>query len=465
MFFPKTKIKNNKGFTIIEALVVLFIFILVVVSFYSIFSVGMRLIADAKNRLGATAIANEKMEIIRNLDYNDIGTVEGAITGDLIDDEDIIENTRQYHVHTLVLYDDDAFDGEYPTDVIPGDYKKVVITVSWNAGDGRMETVEFSSRFVPNGLEVANSGDGILSINVFSDQPGGTGIPDSSVHVVNTSTGLNTTVETDSEGNVILIGDKIKDSIQQYEITLEKTGHETVNTLPPYPTTSYSPIDVHASVVTGSLNIINIVQNELVNLKVSTSDYLGSSLGDIDFDILGGRKMGYEVDEVSGEVTSNVVYNFESSTKTGSDGEKDFGSVSPGEYTITLPSSITNIYEVIGAYPIDSFNLFSDNDLDFEIKLASKNATSLMMRIFSNETDNPPVSGAEVQLTNSLGYDITQTTGTDGVVFFPTTSDIFSSGDYTFKITANGFDEENSSVTVTESQLKVENVILTKTGS
>jgi len=86
------------------------------------------------------------------------------------------------------------------------------------------------------------------------------------------------------------------------------------------------------------------------------------------------------------------------------------------------------------------------------------------MRIFSNETDNPPVSGAEVQLTNSLGYDITQTTGSDGVVFFPTTSDVFFGGDYNYKITADGFDEKNSTLTIVENQLKAENIILTKTG-
>lgn len=465
MFFPETKTKNNKGFTIIEALVVLFIFVLVVISFYSIFSVGVRLIADAKNRLGATAIANEKMEIIRNIAYSDIGTINGTISGNLADDEDVIENTRQYHVHTLVLYKDDAFDDEYPDDTIPGDYKKVVITVSWNAGNGRMEAVEFSSKFVPPGLEVANSGDGILSINVFSDQPGGTGIPDSSVHVTNASTGLDTTVSTDSGGNIILIGDKIKDSIQEYEITIEKNGYETVNTMPPYPTTSYSPIDVHASVVTGSLNVSNIVQNKLANLKISTSDYLGGSLGNIDFDITGGRKLGYEVDELTGDVTSVPVYNLESSTETGSDGEKDFGLVSPGQYTISFPSSVTDNYEVIGTYPVDSFNLFSNEDLDFEIKLADKNSTSLMMKIFSSDTDNPPVSNATVQLSNGLGYDVTQTTGTDGVVFFPKTADVFNGGDYDFKITADGFDEENSSITVVENQLKTESIILTKTGS
>lgn len=458
-------IKNNKhktlnvcsGFTIVEGMVVIFIFALITVSFYSVFSLGVRLIADAKNRLGAMALANEKMEIVRNIAYGDIGTVGGAPDGVLLENEDVIENTRQYHVQTSVQYENDDFDGQYPDDTVPGDYKKVTITISWNGGT---KEVRFVSTFVPPGLEVAVPGDGILSINVFSDQPGGAGIPDSSVHVANSDTGLNTTVSTDSNGNIILIGENIKDSIQKYQIHVSKSGYEEVYTMPPYPDTSYSPIDVHASVITGSLNVINIVQNKLTNLKISTSNYLGESIGNIGFDISGGRKLGYEVD-AEGNVTSVPVYNPIPSTETGSDGEKDFGLVSPGQYTIVLPSSVTDSYEVIGKYPIDPFNLSSDTNLDFEIRLASKSMTSLMVKVLSDAVDNPSVSGAVVQLTNSLGYDVTQTAGADGVVFFPTTSDIFQAETYDIKITADGFQEKNSSVTVNSNELKVENIILT----
>ncbi len=273
MFFPKIKTKKSKGFSIIEALVVIFIFVVITVSFYSTFSGGTYLIINAKNRLGAMAIANEKMETLRNMAYSDIGTTNGAPEGILLESEDVVENTRQYHIETSVAYVNDNFDGQYPDDTVPGDYKKATIIVSWGER-GEKEKVYFYSSFVPPGLEVAVPGDGILSINVFSDQPGGTGIPNSSVHIVNVDTGLDTTVNTDSVGNIILIGDKIQDSIQKYQIYISKTDHETVNTMPPYPDTPYSPIDVHASVITGSLNIINIVQNKLATLKVSTSNYL-----------------------------------------------------------------------------------------------------------------------------------------------------------------------------------------------
>ena len=69
----KIKIKKEKidcfvrkvqGFTLIEALLVLFIFSLIAVTFYSLFSVGTKHILESKFRLGATAVANERMESV-----------------------------------------------------------------------------------------------------------------------------------------------------------------------------------------------------------------------------------------------------------------------------------------------------------------------------------------------------------------------------------------------------------------
>lgn len=453
------KTKNFQGFALIEALTVLFIFVLITTTFYYVLSAGLHYIQDAKNRLGALAIANEKMEAVRNLAYEDIGTDTGTVEGDLPEFETVSENSRNYDIHYFIEYVQDDFDGISPDDDAWEDYKKVTITVSWNEGIG-VKSVELASRFVPQGLEVANPGDGILSVNVFSDQPGGTGIDYSKVTIVNTETGLNTYGYTDSTGNITFMGDRVTDSIQKYEITIEKSGYETVTTFPPYPDTSYNPVDVHASVVAGNLNVANIVQNELVNLSVSTIDYLNNSIPDINFNLEGGRKMGNVV-EIVNEVpviTSEVVYNLDSNTSTNSSGQKDFGEVSPGTYTFTLSDSN---YEIIETSPVNPFPLYSsDESLNFKIKLAPKNATSILITV-KNNSDNSIISGAQVKMTNASGYDITQTTNAEGKVFFPTTSDVFASGDYNIQITADGFNSSDSTTTINENELKTEEIKLT----
>jgi hypothetical protein len=447
---------NKKGFTIIEALVFLFIFVVVTLTFYRVLTVGSAYIISVKNRLGAIAVANEKMEIIRNLAYDDIGVAGGSVSGNIPEYEDVMENTIRYAVHTNVIYTDDPSDGiGYSDSVWFEDYKEVTVTVSWT-GSGTADQVQTVSRFVPPGIEVKNPNDGILSINIFSDQPGGKGISGTTVHVVNDDTGLNTTVQTDSSGNITLMGDTIKTSIQKYKITVSKSGYETVNTMDPYPATAYNPVDTHASVVIGSVNIANIVQNKLAQLKISTEDYFGNSIPGIDFHLVGGRKLGTQT-----TAPYDPVYNLSGNYSTNSGGEKDFGSVSPGEYTLA-PSLSSTSYVLIDTDPVSPFSLFSENDLDLKIKLASKNATSLLLKVQQKDSngDMIAVPSAQAELKNSSGYDVTQAVSATGTAFFPTTSGAFDEGTYDLKITADGFDENNSQITIGKDELQTETITL-----
>lgn len=445
--------KNKVGFTLIEALIALFIFSLITVTFYSLFSLGLRHIADAKNRLGALSLANEKMEIARNIKYDDIGTIGGEIEGAIPQDEDVIENGRRYSAHTLVEYVDDPFDGiGYEDSIWWADYKRVAITVSWN-GVSSNEEVKLVSRFVPPGLEVEHIGDGILSVNIFSDQSGREGIPNSTVHIINPETGLDTIKNTDANGTATFMGSNVGNSIQKYQITVAKTGYETVITMPPYPATPYNPTDVHASVVTGSINVADIVQNKLAALTVSSVDYLGDPLSGIKFHIIGGREMGTQ-----SVLPFDPIYNLDTNSETDSDGEKDFGSVSPGQYAVSLSSLMTE-YEIIETNPASPFSLLSDQSLNFQIKLANKNMTSLLIRVLNN-SDSSPIPGAEINLSNGSGYDATQIASSEGKAFFPVTADLFQGGTYSVRVTASGFAESNSEITVSANALKIEEITL-----
>jgi len=453
------RLKNvgaRSGFMLIEALTVLFIFSLITVTFYSVYSVGIRCIQDARNRLGALAVVNEKIEIVRNLKYDNIGTVNGTISGNIPQDQDISENAHRYHVHTQVSYVDDVFDGiGYADTVWFEDYKKVIITVSWLGVKGT-EEVELVARFVPPGKEVPHVGDGILSVNIFSDQPGGTGISDSKVQIINPDTGIDTYQETDSTGNATFMGSTVRNSIQKYRITVTKSGYETVNTLSPYPVTAYNPIDVHASVVTGTINVKNIVQNKLANLKISTVNYLGEPISGATFHLIGGRKLGSTV-----VAPITPVYNLNQDSVTDSDGEKLFSAISPGGYTFSLIGATLSNYEIINSTPTNPFSLLSsDETLEVKVKLAGKTATALLVTVLK-AVDDMPIPGAVVKLTNALGYDQSLTTASDGKVFFPVSADPFLAGDYTLKITAEGFFDSTSSVTVNTNELKLETKKLT----
>jgi hypothetical protein len=456
----KYKIQKTKnGFTLIEALTLLFIFTIIVVTFYSVFTSGTKYIIESKNRLGALALANEKMEIVRNLAYDAIGTVSGEIGGNILQDEDVIENTRQFHVHTLVEYVDDPYDGLGASDTIWfEDYKRVTVTVTWSGG-ANSNPVILVSRFVQHGIEKQNPNDGILSVNVNSKQPGATQtlpVQDANIHLVNSDFGLDTNKKTDDEGNATFIGSNIRNSIQKYEVTVTKSGYETVMTLPPYPATSYNPTDAHGSVTTvgGSANFVNLIQNELANLKIVASDYLNHPIANINFHIKGGRKMGTTI------VSNDNVYNMDSDGKTGSDGERKYDSISPGQYEITPALGGTD-YELIRIDPASPVMLLSEQALDVKIELADKNSASLLVSVLSDD-DNLPVSGARVQLKNdAISYDITQVAPSDGKAYFPTTADLFQAETYDLIITADEFSSSNTQVTIEAGKLKTEEIKLT----
>jgi hypothetical protein len=456
----KTK-KTSAGFTLIEALTLLFIFSVIVTTFYSVFTAGTKYMIESKNRLGALALANEKMEIVRNLKYDDIGTVGGEIGGNIPQEEDVTENAHQFHVNTLVEYFDDPYDGLGIHDTIWfEDYKKVTVTITWDNGTSA-NSVKMVSRFSPHGVEKQNPNDGILSINVYSKQPGAEQtlpVEGASVHLVNSDLGLNTSKNTDADGNATFMGSNIKNSIQKYEVTLTKSGYETVSTLPPYPDTSYNPTDVHGSVVTvgGSANFVNLIQNKLANLKITAVDFLNQPIANIDFHVKGGRKMGTTIS------SNDPVYNLDEDSETEADGEKEFDSVSPGQYEISPTPGAD--YELIRISPVSPVTLFSEQSLDVKIELVNKNSASLLVSVLNND-DNSPIPGAQVQLKNdTLGYDNTQTVPTDGKVYFPTTSDLFEAGTYNLNITADGFNSSNTQVTINPGSLKLEEVKLTPSG-
>lgn len=439
------KIKSKKfyGFTLIEAMVMLFIFSLITLTFYSVFSLGTRYIQDAKNRLGAIALANEKMEIIRNLPYASVGTATGIPSGDILADEEVSENTKTFHVKTFIQFIDDPFDGVSPTDTVPNDYKRVKITVSW-AGAISSGNVSLVSRFVPQGMEVG-SGDGTLAINAIDGQ--GDGVAQATVHIVNNNVSphVDITTQTDSTGNIMFPG--AKQSVQGYTLTVSKNNYETVETVDP-DEMLYIPVDTNASVIQGLLNIKSIVINLLADIKIKSVDYLDAPIPSMTFELRGGRILGTN----TLYIPAVTVYNLDIASSTGANGEKNLDDKSPGQYFLSNIGSIAG-YSMVGSDGALSFDpssgtytvpVLADESKTVKIKFADNTKNSLLIKV--KKEDETPISGAEVNVKNNSGYEVTQTSGVEGFVFFPNTSDTFSPGNYDIETKASGFRDANDTV-------------------
>ncbi len=434
--------RTLSGYTLIEAMVFLFLFALISVVFVETYSVGTRLIIESKNRLGATALANQKMEIIRSIDYAAIGTTTGIPAGSLAESETISVNTVKYTVHTFVQYVDDTFDGTSggsgaSKDTIPTDYKRVRITVSWGEL-GTDQTVVIFGNFSPKGVETS-SGGGVLSINILDGS--GAGVSGASVHIVNATSGINTTGTTDSTGNLTLPGAPA--GTQKYTLTVSKNGYYGATTFPPYPTTAYNPVDVHASVVANVLNQKTMVMDRASDITLTTKDPFGTEIPNIGYTITGGRVLG------TNPVTSATVYGFTQSGTTNASGEANYADESRGQYTVTITNANYDLYKLSPESPVaNGFTAIAGSAADITAVLLDKSIGSLKITVQDQGSGNV-LSGASVHVSNTtLGYDATVNTDQYGIAYFPTSLPALSDGTYDIEVTMAGYSNASSTASV-----------------
>lgn len=433
-------IKNLKGFTLIEALVLLFIFSVISMTFLQVYATGTRLIIESKNRLGATALANQKLEIVQSLDYDNIGTVSGIPAGDIPEYETISVNTTQYQVHTFVQYIDDAFDRKVtssPPDTIPNDYKRVKISVAWGS-QGPDQTVSLFTDIAPDGVETS-AGGGVLSINILN--AAGTGVTDASVRIVNASAGVDVTTPTDATGNVTLPGAPA--GVQNYELTISKSGYYGVQTYPPYPTSLYNPVDEHASVVAGALSQKSLVMDQYADITIRSKDPFGTDVPDIDFTMVGGKVLGTD------PVTLDPTYEYNQNLNTGGTASLNIPDQGHGQYTLTESSASYELYKLSPENTtLNVFDALPGQTAIIDILLLDTTIGSVKVAV-TNQADATPIAGASVRLSNTLlSYDVTLTTDQYGFVYFPATLPELTAGTYDLVVSAAGFTDDTSTVVV-----------------
>src|SRR3989338_5026738 len=156
---------NRPGFNLTEAVVATAILLLFALSLYGLMVGALKMINDDQNRSVALGIARKKIELIKNLPYDSVGTVGGVPSGTIEQSETEELNNVTYTINTNIKYVDDDFDDLAPTDTLNTDYKKVRVRVSWSQGDIDNPVV-LVTNIVPATIESTSSG-GTLWIEVF----------------------------------------------------------------------------------------------------------------------------------------------------------------------------------------------------------------------------------------------------------------------------------------------------------
>ena len=331
---------SRQGFTLIETLIAIAILVIIVFGVMGALIIGIKIIGQSKARVGAVSLTNKRMEMLRNLIYNDIGTVGGIPAGAIPQEETITLNGVEYTLKTSIQYVDDPADGEGGNDEngIVADYKKARVETSWS-GKYTATPVVAVSNFAPKDIET-DVGGGTLIINVFDDsvQPVG----QANVHIVNSEVdpAIDTNAETSDQGRVVFPGSP---SVGKYQITITKITEEetyssaqTYNAVPGNP----NPDPGHLTILEGETTEATFFIDLVSSLAINTVGPKGESIWDDYF------------------ISDNKV--FESSNMDIGGGEAKLGQIATEQY---YPSGYLISTTVDPTYLVDWIRFsFDDNE-------------------------------------------------------------------------------------------------------
>ena len=423
--------RDEEGFSLLEVLFVVFIITISVLTLYSLFNVALRMVWENKARTGATQLANEKLEIARNLPYSDVGTVGGIVVGTIPENEVVNRNGIDYAVYTNVVYIDDEFDGTWesdPVDSLTSDYKRILVRVSWESNFSS-SPVEFYTDISPKGIET-NLGGGTLVITVFNAS--GLPVDNASVHIYNDGVvpvvDMNTF--TNAQGQLVLPG--VAEAIESYEISIAKSGYTTDGT---YDTTVAlpTPDKPHLTVFEGQTTSASFNIDQTADMYIYVTDINELPLGNFTVHVQGEKRYGLDGD-------GEPVYKIDGDYVNNGSGTINMEGIEWDNFNITVDGGTG--YDInsqstpnpVPIMPLDSLGV---------ILILEPTANHSLIVVVKDEED-VSVEGASVQVTNVFGFDDTILTGSAGQAFFTPLSAATS----TVSVSKSGYDNYYSEIQV-----------------
>lgn len=255
-----------RGMTLIDVLVGSALVLIVFLGLFGILKLSLNVTSLAKLKATATALTTSRMEYVRSLPYESVGTVGGIPAGILPQNETVIDGGISFSVRTYVEYVDDARDGLAASDSnsITTDYKNVKIVTTY-LGNGSTRDVTLISSVAPVGIETTTGG-GTLQVTVVD--AAGTSVSGASVRVVNSavSPAVDVTTFSDVNGRVTFGGAATS---TQYQVFVSKTGYSSAQTYA-RDSTNQNPTPGYLTVVRNQTTSSAFAIDVLANLTLRT---------------------------------------------------------------------------------------------------------------------------------------------------------------------------------------------------
>ncbi len=258
--------KRLRGLSLIEALVGSALVLIVFLAIFATYQLAIELVFTTKAASGGSALVNERIEYIRGLDYDAVGTSGGIPSGSILQTEQLSLNGITYTMLTTIQYVDDPSDGLEGADEtgVTADYKQVRVAAQW-AVRGMLRSTFAMTTIAPNGIETLAAG-GTLKVNVFDINAAP--VSGASVRIVNAGVtpAVDVTVSTGASGTVWFPGTPPGAG---YQVTVTKTGFSSAQTYSAT-TENPNPSPGHVAVVDDSTTTLSLEVNQTGILDIST---------------------------------------------------------------------------------------------------------------------------------------------------------------------------------------------------
>jgi hypothetical protein len=443
MTLPMKK-KYSHGQSLLGILIAIAIFSILAHSVFTLTSTSYSFTSFNRARITAKHLAQERLELIRNLPYSKIGTIGGIPQGAVIPQtETIILNGLKYTLKTSITYVDDPFDGTQggtPDDALAADYKRVRVEVSWEGlASSSKNPVVLVTDIVSKGIETTTGG-GTLSIFVFDAN--GEPVPQAELTIVATTTSpqVNISAQTASNGRYALPG--ADPCTACYEITVTKPGYTTART---YSTVEIAnPDKPHQTVLTGQRTDVNFSIDRFSTLNIASFDDRASGfnpLANVTFRLRGTTKI------LGTDNLGNTVYKVDEELTTDSSGQLIISDLEWDHYVIYMQDP--DPWDISGTNPLLPLDVDPNTTNNISFAVTSHTPYSLLLAMIDNL--GIPIASASATAADSLGIEETVIGGTSGnpdfgQAFFANLSETT----YDVTATASGFLDSTASIVVTE---------------
>lgn len=355
------------GFTLTETLVGVAVFAIIATGIYQVYlrvSQGVQLVR-LKNV--ATALANDQIELIRNLPYQDVGIVGGFPAGKIPRDQDIARGGTTFHITTTVRSIDDPFDGTIggtPNDTAPADYKLTELTITCPSCRN-FAALRFVTTVAPKNLEVS-SGGGALFIRVLDAN--GRGVPQANVRIENKKLTPNLVINelTNNDGILQLVD--VPQSVGGYNASTTKTGYSSDQTYPPGGSDNPNPVTTDSTVLQGEVTQLTLAIDRVSTINLSTTNQLCVALPNVALRADGSKLIGTNPDKLK----------YSQSISTDAGGRRVLSNLEWDVYNFTVADSN---YYLSGFIPFLPVNLPPNTTQDLKLLMEPRDPGSILVNV------------------------------------------------------------------------------------